>query len=121
MASTAEKRHSGRLRRQRRVRKKIHGTAERPRLAVFRSNKHLSAQLIDDDAGRTIASASSLEAEFRKSGSGATLPSVSARQLHSAPNRPALQKLFMTAVDFCTTVVLQQQRKLLEKKAWSSK
>ena len=73
MASTAEKRHSGRLRRQRRVRKKIHGTAERPRLAVFRSNKHLSAQLIDDDAGRTIASASSLEAEFRKSGSGATV------------------------------------------------
>ena len=73
MANTAEKRHSGRLRRQRRVRKKIHGTADRPRLAVFRSNKHLSAQLIDDDAGRTIASASSLEAEFRKSGSGSTV------------------------------------------------
>ena len=50
MTSAAEKRHSGRLRRQRRVRKKIHGTADRPRLAVFRSNKHLSAQLIDDDA-----------------------------------------------------------------------
>ena len=63
MASTAEKRHLGRLRRQRRVRKKIHGTAERPRLAVFRSNKHLSAQLIDDGAtvdaakrvGKTVA------------------------------------------------------------------
>jgi large subunit ribosomal protein L18 len=55
------------------VRKKIHGTAERPRLAVFRSNKHLSAQLIDDDAGRTIAAASSLEADFRKSGSGSTV------------------------------------------------
>ena len=73
MTSTAEKRHSGRLRRQRRVRKKIHGTAERPRLAVFRSNKHLSAQLIDDDAGRTIAAASSLEADLRKAGSGATV------------------------------------------------
>jgi len=72
MANRTAKRHSSRLRRQRRVRKKIHGTAERPRLAVFRSNKHLSAQLIDDDAGRTIASASSLEAEFRKS-SGSTV------------------------------------------------
>lgn len=73
MTSAAEKRHIGRLRRQRRVRKKIHGTADRPRLAVFRSNKHLSAQLIDDDAGRTIAAASSLEAEMRKAGSGSTV------------------------------------------------
>ena len=73
MTSAAEKRHSGRLRRQRRVRKKIHGTADRPRLAVFRSNKHLSAQLIDDDAGRTIAAASSLEADLRKAGSGSTV------------------------------------------------
>ncbi|MFM9121995.1 MAG: 50S ribosomal protein L18, partial [Actinomycetota bacterium] len=72
MANSATKRHSSRLRRQRRVRKKIHGTADRPRLAVFRSNKHLSAQLIDDDAGRTLASASSLEAEFRKM-SGSTV------------------------------------------------
>ena len=73
MANTAATRHSGRLRRHRRERKKIHGTADRPRLAVFRSNKHLSAQLIDDDAGRTIAAASSLETDFRKSGSGSTV------------------------------------------------
>jgi hypothetical protein len=45
----------------------------------------------------------------------------SAKPLRNAPNRLELQKLFMTAVDFCTTVVLQQQRKLPEKKAWSSK
>jgi len=44
------------------VRKKVQGTPERPRLAVFRSNKHIYAQLIDDVAGRTVASASTLAA-----------------------------------------------------------
>jgi large subunit ribosomal protein L18 len=46
-----------RLRRHRRVRGKIAGTAERPRLAVFRSNHGIAAQLIDDDAGKTVAAA----------------------------------------------------------------
>lgn len=48
-------------RRRRRVRKKITGTAARPRLAVYRSNRHISAQLIDDEAGHTLAAASSRE------------------------------------------------------------
>ncbi len=47
-----------RMRRHRRVRGKVAGTAERPRLAVFRSNRGISAQLIDDEAGRTLAAAS---------------------------------------------------------------
>jgi large subunit ribosomal protein L18 len=47
-----------RARRHRRVRAKIRGTAERPRLAVFRSNRGIEAQLIDDETGRTLASAS---------------------------------------------------------------
>ncbi|HEY1331939.1 MAG TPA: 50S ribosomal protein L18 [Actinomycetota bacterium] len=47
-----------RIRRHRRVRRKVSGTSERPRLAVFRSNRHIYAQLIDDAAGRTVASAS---------------------------------------------------------------
>ena len=51
-----------------RVRKKVAGTAERPRLAVFRSNKHIYAQLIDDVAGRTIVAASALEADAAKDG-----------------------------------------------------
>jgi len=50
--------HQARLRRHRRVRGKVAGTAERPRLVVFRSNRGISAQLIDDETGRTIASAS---------------------------------------------------------------
>jgi large subunit ribosomal protein L18 len=47
------------LRRRRHVRRKVRGTAERPRLTIFRSNKHMYAQLIDDDAGVTLAAASS--------------------------------------------------------------
>jgi large subunit ribosomal protein L18 len=49
-----------RVRRHRRVRKRVAGTAERPRLAVFRSNSGIEAQLIDDLAGKTLAAASSL-------------------------------------------------------------
>ena len=52
-------------RRHRRVRKKIMGTAERPRLAVFRSNKHIYVQAIDDFARRTIVCASTMETELR--------------------------------------------------------
>jgi large subunit ribosomal protein L18 len=54
-----------RLRRRRRVRAKIRGTAERPRISVFRSNRGLFVQLIDDDAGRTLASVSWTEGELR--------------------------------------------------------
>ena len=54
-----------RIRRHRRVRKKINGTAARPRLAVFRSNKHIYVQAIDDVSGRTVAAASTMEADLR--------------------------------------------------------
>jgi large subunit ribosomal protein L18 len=55
-----------RLRRRRRVRARIRGRAERPRLSVYRSNRGVFAQLIDDEAGRTLASASWTEPELRK-------------------------------------------------------
>jgi large subunit ribosomal protein L18 len=56
----------GRQRRHYRVRRKVSGAAERPRLAVYRSNRYIYAQVIDDEAGRTLVSASSLEAGLRE-------------------------------------------------------
>jgi large subunit ribosomal protein L18 len=54
-----------RLKRRRRVRAKIHGTAERPRVSVFRSNRGVFLQLIDDDSGRTLAAVNWTEPELR--------------------------------------------------------
>ncbi len=55
-----------RLRRRRRVRAKIRGSAERPRLSVFRSNRGVFAQLIDDDSGHTVVAVNWIEPELRK-------------------------------------------------------
>ncbi len=59
-------RTDARRRRHNRVRKNVHGSPSRPRLAVFRSNRYIYAQIIDDDAGRTLAAASSQEKKLRK-------------------------------------------------------
>jgi large subunit ribosomal protein L18 len=59
------RRRVAKARRHFRVRRKLQGTAERPRLAVTRSSRHIVAQLVDDLAGRTVASATSLEADVR--------------------------------------------------------
>ena len=67
MVNKADK-NEARLRRHRRVRGKISGTAERPRLDVFRSAKHIYAQVIDDVANVTLVSASSLEKDFEDYG-----------------------------------------------------
>jgi len=70
MTMSAKKKVVARERRHRRVRKRVRGTAERPRLAVFRSNKHVTAQVIDDVAGRTLAAASTVEADLRTGATG---------------------------------------------------
>src|ERR1039458_980131 len=64
MASTQQKMRL-KTRRHARIRAKVSGTAERPRLAVFRSNRHIVAQVIDDSIGHTIAAASTVEASIR--------------------------------------------------------
>ena len=64
------RRRVAKTRRHFRLRKKINGTPERPRLAVFRSNKHITAQVIDDVAGRTLAAASTVEADLRSGATG---------------------------------------------------
>ncbi len=68
MSYSTKDKQVARTRRHFRVRKKVAGSAERPRLAVFRSNKHISAQVIDDRSGRTLASASSVEQTLRDAG-----------------------------------------------------
>ena len=77
MSKISKERRESRLRRHNRVRKKIHGTAERPRLSLYRSNKHVMIQVIDDDLGKTIASVSSNEPGLR-AGGGATVVAATA-------------------------------------------
>ncbi len=64
----ATKKDIRRLKIKMRIRKKVNGTSSRPRLTVFRSNKEIYAQLVDDVDGKTLASASSMEKSFEKQG-----------------------------------------------------
>ncbi|HEY9879334.1 MAG TPA: 50S ribosomal protein L18 [Leptolyngbyaceae cyanobacterium] len=59
-------------RRHARIRRRVVGTPERPRLAIFRSNQHIYAQIIDDSQHHTLVAASTLETDMRQEGSGAT-------------------------------------------------
>jgi len=83
MSDSAKQKREARIRRHRRVRKKVRGTAERPRLAVHRSNKHISAQIIDDRRGRTLVSASSLGAESDGAGSNVAAATAVGERLAS--------------------------------------
>jgi large subunit ribosomal protein L18 len=83
----AKTRRRARVRRHARVRAKIAGTAERPRLAVYRSNRHIYAQLVDDDAARTLVSASDREiggggdGQGKDQGKGKTAPAKAVGEL----------------------------------------
>lgn len=70
MSDRSKTKRTARQRRHARVRKTVRGTQARPRLAVFRSNKHITAQIIDDRAGTTLVAASSAEAAMRSTAHG---------------------------------------------------
>ena len=70
--STKKSHNTARLKRHRRIRNTVQGTAERPRLCVFRSLKHIYAQVVDDTQGRTLVAASTLDVSLR--GDLSTLP-----------------------------------------------
>ncbi len=80
--------NAARLKRHARVRNKISGTAERPRLSVFRSEKHIYAQIIDDAAGVTLASASTMEKDYE----GSTGNKDAARAIGIAVAKRAVEK-----------------------------
>jgi large subunit ribosomal protein L18 len=66
MATKKNAREVARLKRKVRIRMKVHGSPERPRLTVFRSDKHMYAQIVDDVQGATLVSASTLEADLKE-------------------------------------------------------
>lgn len=86
--------NKARLKRHRRVRAKISGTPERPRLSVYRSTKHIYAQLIDDVAGVTLASASSMDKGFEGNGGN----KEGARMVGAAIAKKAADKGITTVV-----------------------
>lgn len=83
-----------RTRRHGRVRKKVSGTSARPRLAVFRSNRHIYAQLIDDVTGATLASASTIETDAKSSVSVASAREVGKRVGERAKSHGVSEAVF---------------------------
>ena len=90
-------RHHARLKRHRRLRNRLAGTPTRPRLNVFRSSAHISAQLIDDQAGRTLVAASSNERELREQLAGAQ-PMAAARKVGEVLAERAVASGYSAAV-----------------------
>lgn len=78
---SGSKRSVSRSRRHSRVRKKVTGTAERPRLVVFRSTRHVEAQIVDDTIGKTVASASTMESDLRAADGDKTAKAASVGKL----------------------------------------
>ena len=95
--------NKARLQRHKRVRAKISGTAERPRLDVYRSAKNIYAQVIDDVAGVTLVSASTAEKDFTEYGGTRKRPRRLACWLPSAARPRVLRTSCSTAAAICTT------------------
>ena len=100
---TVVTKRQARLRRRRRVRARIVGTAERPRLSVYRSNRGVFAQLIDDGKGHTLAAVNWIEPELRKLDGHRAGEAVPANCWPSAPRPPASRAASSTAAATGTT------------------
>lgn len=87
-----------RIKRKKRIRRKVRGTPERPRLTVFRSARHIYAQIIDDVSGQTLASASSLEREVRDRGEEFENKTAAAGEIGKLVAKRASQKGIDTVV-----------------------
>ena len=98
-----------------RIRHKVSGTAEKPRLSVFRSNKEIYAQLIDDVKGVTLAAASSLERVSKRVAQRVKWPPRSARCWLSAPSPQVSILWCLTVTVTSTTVVLNRWQMVPEK------
>ena len=125
MVSKKDK-NAQRLKRHARVRGKISGTTERPRLAVYRSNANIYAQIIDDVKGVTLCSASTVEKDFEGIGSNKEaeqrkLLRRSERRSQKKLSQAALQKLYSTAAVISITDVYRSSLQVQEKADLSSK
>lgn len=89
---TRSDRKAGRIRRHVRIRKRVFGTTERPRLAIFRSLNHIYAQVIDDRTGRTLVSASTLDADVKAATGGNGGNAAAAKQVGLTVARKAVEK-----------------------------
>lgn len=88
----------------RRIRKKVFGTSAIPRLTVFRSNKQIYAQIIDDNSGRTLASAGSLKMDDAQKVNKVSQAAIVGKTIAAAAQKQALNALFLTAMVTCIMV-----------------
>ena len=111
-----------RLKRHKRVRAKLSGTPERPRLNVFRSEKNIYAQVIDDVAGNTLVSASSLDKEIEGNGGNkAAARAVGKLVAERCKAKGIDQVVCSTVAVTCTTAVWPSWLKAPARAAWNSK
>ena len=94
MVNSAKQKRDGRIRRHNRLRRKIRGSVDRPRLAVFRSNRNIYAQIIDDEAGRTLVAASTKDKNFSgKTGGNVEAAGVVGKQIAEKAKKAGIENV----------------------------